>query len=157
MRRRNQGGTLAVPEDTMLRRSAATSTQGTDGATETGPGLRLRRLGALTGTMLELFAFFSLVACHTRQDIQKQIDVQLQSAAASGDRTAELRACETYFEHLPRRDPDPARTDYMRRIYRKVFVEWFVGLADAPDSEFDQHVARYRRIMAGTTTQGGRQ
>jgi hypothetical protein len=94
------------------------------------------------------------VGCKTRPRSPADSDRELQVAVANGDHVRVMNLCEAYFAQLRSRDPDPQRTAFMRSVYKRAFVQWFLS-SPPQDDEYAQHLARYRAAMASTP--GGKQ
>lgn len=111
-----------------------------------GPFSR-RRLCLALGVplLLPLWA----VGCARRTRSDADTDRELQVAVAHGDHARVMGLCEAYFARLRSRDPNPQRTAFMRDIYKRAFVQWFLS-SPPQDDEYAQHLARYRAAMAPT-------
>jgi hypothetical protein len=80
---------------------------------------------------------------------------RLGRALDAGDDLAAVRACEDYLQAAPKKDNDPQRTAFVRSMYSRVFVSWFLRQGGR-DAVVDERVARYRALMVAPAPGGAR-
>lgn len=99
--------------------------------------------GVLAGVLLAFGLF--LWACRSREPRAQPAADSVEAALRAGDNLAVVRACERYLESRGAPDPDPQRTEYIRNVYSRAFVSWFLSVR-VHDTEALRHAERYRSL-----------
>lgn len=99
---------------------------------------------------LLLLGFMYSSGCGSRSRWSANDDREVQLAAANADNVRVMQLCERYFAGVRSKDPDPQRTSFMRELYRRAFVRWFLS-SPPQDEQYATHVARYRAVMGAAS------